>query len=92
MPAGLTAGKSPIPCLQEKPLGRSRVPVPITDTGGQVEHTEVSELTLVKEHSKIVPELREKGRPVRVNSVRKETERATVNWSNRMFTKNTGLC
>jgi hypothetical protein len=55
MPAGLTAGKSPILCLQEKPLGRSRVPVPITDTGGQVEHTEVSELTIVKELGKIVP-------------------------------------
>ena len=55
MPAGLTAGKSPHPCLQEKPLGRIRVPVPITDTGGQVEHTEVSELTLVKELGKIVP-------------------------------------
>ena len=55
MPAGLTAGKSLIPCLQEKPLGRMRVPVPITDTGGQVENTEVSELTLVKELGKIVP-------------------------------------
>jgi hypothetical protein len=55
MPAGLTAGQSPIPCLQEKPLGRIRVPVPITDTGGQVENTEVSELTLVKELGKIVP-------------------------------------
>ena len=55
MPAGLTAGQSPILCLQEKPLGRIRVPVPITDTGGQVEHTEVSELTLVKELGKIVP-------------------------------------
>jgi hypothetical protein len=55
MPAGLTAGQSPIPCLLEKPLGRSRVPVPITDTGGHVEHTEVSELTLVKELGKIAP-------------------------------------
>ena len=55
MPAGLTAGKSLIPCLQENPLGRIRVPVPITDTGGQVEHTKVSELTLVKELGKIVP-------------------------------------
>jgi hypothetical protein len=51
----LTAGQSLIPCLQENPLGRTRVPVPITDTGGQVEHTEVSELTLVKELGKIVP-------------------------------------
>ena len=55
MPAGLTAGESLTPCLREKPLGRIRVPVPITDTGGQVEHTEVSELTLVKELGKIVP-------------------------------------
>jgi hypothetical protein len=55
MPAGLIAGQSPIPCLRENPLGRIRVPVPITDTGGQVENTEVSELTLVKELGKIVP-------------------------------------
>jgi hypothetical protein len=55
MPAGLTAGQSPIPCLRENPLGRTHVPVPITDTGGQVENTEVSELTLVKELGKIVP-------------------------------------
>ena len=49
------AGQSLSPCLQEKPLGRIRVPVPITDTGGQVEDTKVSELTLVKELGKIVP-------------------------------------
>ena len=55
MPAGLTAGQSPIPCLREKPLGRIRVPVPITDTGGQVENTEVSELTIVKELGKFAP-------------------------------------
>jgi hypothetical protein len=55
MPAGLTAGQSPIPCPQENPLGRTLVPVPITDTGGQVEHIEVSELTLVKELGKIAP-------------------------------------
>ena len=55
MPAGLITGKSLSPCLQEKPLGRIHVPVPITDTGGQVENTEVSELTLVKELGKIVP-------------------------------------
>ena len=55
MPAGLISGKSLSPCLQENPLGRFRVPVPITDTGGQVEHTEVSELTIVKELGKIVP-------------------------------------
>jgi hypothetical protein len=55
MPAGLTAGQSPKPCLQEKPLGRALVPVPQTDTGGQVENTEVSELTLVKELGKFAP-------------------------------------
>ena len=55
MPAGRKAGESPTPYLREKPLGRIRVPVPITDTGGQVENTEVSELTLVKELGKIVP-------------------------------------
>ena len=55
MPAGLTAGQSLHPCLQEKPLGRLLVPVPRTDTGGQVENTKVSELTLVKELGKIVP-------------------------------------
>ena len=55
MPAGLTAGESPIPCLREKPLGRTHVPVPITDTGGLVENTEVSEITLVKELGKIAP-------------------------------------
>jgi hypothetical protein len=55
MPAGLTAGESVYPCLQEKPLGRTLVPVPRTNTGGQVENTQVSELTLVKELGKIVP-------------------------------------
>jgi hypothetical protein len=55
MPAGLTAGQSPHPCLREKPLGRTLVPVPRTNTGGQVENTKVSELTLVKELGKIVP-------------------------------------
>ena len=55
MPAGLTAGESLHPCLREKPLGRTLVPVPRTNTGGQVENTKVSELTLVKELGKIVP-------------------------------------
>jgi hypothetical protein len=31
------------------------VPVPTTDTGGQVENTEVSELTIVKELGKFAP-------------------------------------
>ena len=51
----LYAGESLTPCLQEKPLGRTLVPVPRTNTGGQVENTKVSELTLVKELGKIVP-------------------------------------
>ncbi len=55
MAAGFIAGQSLIPCLLEKPLGRMRVPVPTTDTGGQVEDTKVSELTIVKELGKIAP-------------------------------------
>ncbi len=55
MPAGRKAGESPMPCLQEKPLGRIRVPVPQTDTGGQVENTKVIEITIVKELGKIAP-------------------------------------
>ena len=55
MPAGLTAGQSLKPYPLEKPLGRTLVPVPRTNTGGQVENTQVSELTLVKELGKIVP-------------------------------------
>ena len=55
MPAGLTAGQSLKPCPLEKPLGRLLVPVPRTDTGGLLENSKVSELTLVKELGKIVP-------------------------------------
>ena len=55
MPAGLTAGQSLKPCPLEKPLGRLLVPVPRTDTGGQVENTKVIEITLVKELGKIAP-------------------------------------
>jgi hypothetical protein len=55
MPAGLTAGESPTPCFREKPLGRTLVPVPRTNTGAQVENTKVSEITIVKELGKIVP-------------------------------------
>jgi hypothetical protein len=55
MPAGLSSGQSPSPCLREKPLGRIHVPVPITDTGGHVEDTKVSEITLVKELGKFAP-------------------------------------
>ena len=55
MPAGRKAGESLKPCLREKPLGRPCVPVPTTDTGGQVENTKVIEITLVKELGKIAP-------------------------------------
>ena len=55
MPAGLTAGESLHPCLREKPLGRTLVPVPRTDTGGLLENSKVSEITHVKELGKIVP-------------------------------------
>ena len=55
MPAGRNAGQSLKPCLREKPLGRVLVPVPRTNTGGQVENTKVSELILVKELGKIAP-------------------------------------
>ena len=55
MPAGLTAGESLYPCLQEKPLGRMLVPVPRTNTGGQVENTKVIEITIVKELGKMAP-------------------------------------
>jgi hypothetical protein len=55
MPADRKVGESPTPCLQEKPLGRMRVPVPQTDTGGQVENTKVIEITIVKELGKIAP-------------------------------------
>ena len=55
MPAGLTAGESPHTYLQEKPLGRTLVPVPRTNTGGQVENTKVIEITLVKELGKMAP-------------------------------------
>ncbi len=68
------------------------VPVPTTDTGGQVENTEVSELTIVKELGKFAPYVRKKGRPGRVKRFRVEPEGAAVKRSNRLFTKNTGLC
>ena len=68
------------------------MPVPITDTGGHVEHTKVSELTIVKELGKFAPYVRKKGRPGRVKRLRVEPEGAAVNRSIRLFTKNTGLC
>jgi hypothetical protein len=45
-----------MPCFQEKLLSfRSRVTVPQTDTGGQVENTEALEITRVKELGKMAP-------------------------------------
>ena len=40
---------------QEKLLAREDIPVPQTDTGSRVEHTKVSERTLVKELGKMTP-------------------------------------
>ena len=39
----------------EKPLAGARAPVPQTDTGGLVEHTEASGATAVKELGKMAP-------------------------------------
>ena len=38
------------------------VPVPQTDTGGQVEQTKASEITVVKELCKIAPQVSDKER------------------------------
>jgi hypothetical protein len=40
---------------REKPLARTLVTVPQTDTGGLVEHTEVGGRTFVKELGKLAP-------------------------------------
>ena|SRR5690625_939456 len=47
--------KFPIPHCQEKPLARSQVPVPQTDTGRRDENSKVSGRTLVKELGKMTP-------------------------------------
>ncbi|SRR5579884_3619062 len=44
-----------IPCFQEKPLGRTQVPVPQTDTGRREEDSKAIERTLAKELGKIAP-------------------------------------
>ncbi len=49
------AGESLTPCLLEKPRGEEQRARTKTDTGGQVENTEVIEITLVKELGKIAP-------------------------------------
>ena len=43
------------PRSQEKPLGIRGEPVPQTDTGGWVEHTEAIGRTMAKELGKIAP-------------------------------------
>jgi hypothetical protein len=43
------------PHCREKPLARLVLPVPQTDTGGLVEHTEVDGRTSVKELGKLAP-------------------------------------
>src|SRR3712207_8285173 len=43
-------------------MGSAVLPVPDTDTGGQVEKTQADERTLVKELGKLTPYLRKKGR------------------------------
>ncbi len=54
---GRTYGSEVVePRCQEKPLSEeSPVPVPQTDTGGQVEHTKANGKTLVKELGKLTP-------------------------------------
>ena len=49
------AGESLIPYLREKPLGSGNAARTKTDTGRQVEHTKVIEITLVKELGKMAP-------------------------------------
>ena len=49
------AGESLTPCPQEKPRGEEMRARTKTDTGGKVENTKASELTIVKELGKIVP-------------------------------------
>ena len=49
------AGEFLKPCPQEKPRGEEQRARTKTDTGGQVENTKASEITIVKELGKIVP-------------------------------------
>ena len=49
------AGESLTPYLREKPRGEEQRARTKTDTGGQVENTKASELTIVKELGKIDP-------------------------------------
>ena len=80
------------PCSRENPLGSPEGPVPQTDTGGWVEHTEAIGRTMVKELGKITPQLREKGRRPGWRGEPPEPGPASGDRSKRLFTKNTGLC
>ncbi len=42
-------------------MGSKALPVPDTDTGGQIEEIKADERTLVKELGKLIPYLRKKG-------------------------------
>ena len=51
----ITVAKFLIPHCQEKPLARSKVPVPQTDTGRRGENPKARGRTLVKELGKMTP-------------------------------------
>jgi hypothetical protein len=78
---------------REKPLARCVVSVPQTDTGGQVEQTQVDGRPLVKELGKLTPYLRKKACRAQVREP-SAPERGAVaaKRPRRLFTKNTGLC
>src|SRR6202008_1857786 len=82
MPLGAEVPETMPPRKASREVGRARTK---TDTGGQVENTKAIGRTLVKELGKMVPSLREKGRPGRVKPFtglarggRSETAQATV--------------
>ena len=54
-PGGNPTPKALRPYRREKPLARWGATVPQTDTGGQVEETQVDERTSVKELGKLAP-------------------------------------
>ena len=70
------------------------MPVPQTDTGGQVENTKASERTVVKELGKMAPVTSGEGAPGRVmrTSRPQSPMEAAVTRPKRLFTKNTAAC
>ena len=56
---------APAPGSREKPLAVSARPVPRTNTRGQGEYPEASEITAAKELCKMPPQVSEKGGPGR---------------------------